>query len=356
MGKPINFKGVIKPVKLEENFVIVARAFAQDDHISAFTKAVILDIQSRSENWETNCGTIMKNKKVGRNKAQSVLSEGMKAGYIYAHRPRTDKGTLENVTYHISTCVNSLRSFVVEKGWETEESYDLKHQGLKIQGVDNHEPKIGGVVETDDYIQNGITPLSSGHEPANQDPVNQGLDLRGNKRKEGNKKKNKQKASRAGISFCSQPEPKDLSLTDFDAFLSSYEQTLVAAARTARIEGIASARATWVRLSEDDKVACRGALPRYGERLKADGWRAPQSISSFLRNGWRDFVPSAADKAREKAKAEELQVMALAIDINRNQFDQARKWWPKMEDVPQSIIAKAREYARVEFGYEPRAA
>ncbi len=130
MGKPAGFKGVIKPVNWGLNFVIVPREFAQDMTISPFTKAVLLDVQSRSENWETNSSTIMHNYKVGRNKARSVLSEGMRAGYVYAHHSRDARERILPITYHFSTCRRTLREFVVGNGWETEESYALKIQAL----------------------------------------------------------------------------------------------------------------------------------------------------------------------------------------------------------------------------------
>jgi len=132
MGKPAGFKGVIKPVNRGKNFVIVPRAFAQDMTISPFAKAVLLEVQSRSENWETNSGTIMHNYKVGRNKARSVLSEAMRAGYVYAHHSRDARERICPITYHFSTCPRSLREFVVGNGWETEESYALKIQAILL--------------------------------------------------------------------------------------------------------------------------------------------------------------------------------------------------------------------------------
>ena len=147
MGKPAGFKGVIKPVNWGLNFVIVTREFAQDMTISPFTKAVLLDVQSRSENWETNSSTIMHNYKVGRNKARSVLSEGMRAGYVYAHHSRDARERILPITYHFSTCRRALREFVVGNGWETEESYPLKIQALEEEegpGTEKQGPGFPG--------------------------------------------------------------------------------------------------------------------------------------------------------------------------------------------------------------------
>lgn len=165
-GKPIDFQGVIKPVNLEKDFVIVSREFAQDRTISPFTKDAILDVQSRSEDWETNVGSIMHNFGVGRNKARSVLSEGQAAGYIYAHIPRVaGVGRFDKTTYHFCTCRRSLRDFVIGNGWETPESYALKIQAMA------QAPKIGALVQA----------------PKNQAPVNQAPELRGNERRDATK-------------------------------------------------------------------------------------------------------------------------------------------------------------------------
>ena len=145
MGKPAGFKGVIKPVNWGLNFVIVTREFAQDMTISPFTKAVLLDVQSRSENWETNSSTIMHNYKVGRNKARSVLSEGMRAGYVYAHHSRDARERILPITYHFSTCRRTLREFVVGNGWETEESYLESMKKQALEGKKGQEPKSRGL-------------------------------------------------------------------------------------------------------------------------------------------------------------------------------------------------------------------
>lgn len=140
--KPRGFCGVVKSLRWDKNYTIVPNEFAQDHSISAFTRSVILDIASRDSAWETTVGAIMHNFSVGRDKARSILSEGQRAGYIYVHKTRNRKTQIDCVTYHISTSKESLKEFVLCKGWENEESYGLKIQGLgNDKKTENPDPE-----------------------------------------------------------------------------------------------------------------------------------------------------------------------------------------------------------------------
>ena len=354
MGKPAGFKGVIKPINQGENFVIVPRGFAQDMTISPFAKAVLLEVQSRSENWETNSSTIMHNYKVGRNKARSVLSEGMRAGYVYAHHSRDVRERILPVTYHFSTCRRTLREFVVGKGWETEESYALKFQALG-EG-EFQAPKSRGL----DF---------------------RGLEMRHNEKKRIDKRRDDEKEAASGFSH-SEPPSFDAFLSarkggkaaagekiqvtggdaDFDAFVTDYKKGAAAASgKQVPAGGKSSAKHSFYRLSPEERVMAREAMQSYFGALKKEGWgRSPQSVSKFLHEGWRDFVPSTADKARAAAKAAadeaSNQIRCVAMDINNHRHEFAKRWWPNPEDVPADIREKAVAHAVKEYLYEPSAA
>ena len=354
MGKPAGFKGVIKPVNWGENFVIVPRAFAQDMTISPFAKAVLLEVQSRSENWETNASTIMHNYKVGRNKARSVLSEGMRAGYVYAHHSRDARERILPVTYHFSTCRRTLREFVVGNGWETEESYALKNQALGEEEGPGPEKQGPGFPGPGDEIQ----------------------------RKERiDEKTEDEKEAASGFSH-SEPLSFDAFLSarkggkaaggeriqvtggdaDFDAFVTDYKKGAAAASgKQVPAGGESSAKHSFYRLSPEERVMAREAMQSYFGALKKEGWgRSPQSVSKFLHEGWRDFVPSTADKARAAAKAAadeaSNQIRCVAMDINNHRHEFAKRWWPNPEDVPADIREKAMAHAINEYLYEPSAA
>ena len=288
MGKPAGFKGVIKPVNWGLNFVIVTREFAQDMTISPFTKAVLLDVQSPSENWETNSSTIMHNYKVGRNKARSVLSEGMRAGYVYAHHSRDARERILPITYHFSTCRRTLREFVVGNGWETEESYleSMKKQALEGEegpGTEKQGPgfpgpgdetqrkeRIDEKREDEKEAANGL----SHSEPEQEKAVEShtpSFDAFLSARKGG-------KAA-AGENI--QVPGGD---ADFDAFLSDYKK----GAPGAPAGGIASARATFYKLSPEERLQMRAAmrqLLRHAEEREAGARRNVFQSSCSMAGG-----------------------------------------------------------------------
>lgn len=340
MGKPAGFKGVIKPVNWGENFVIVPRAFAQDMTISPFTKAVLLEVQSRSENWETNASTIMHNYKVGRNKARLVLSEGMRAGYVYAHHSRDARERILPITYHVSTCRRSLREFVVGNGWETEESYALKSQALAEDEGPGPEKQWPGFPGPGDETQ---------------------------RKKRINERREDEKEAASGFSH-SEPPSFDAFLSalkggeaaagekiqvpggdaDFDAFLADYKK----GAPGAPAGGEASARARFYKLSPEERVQMRSAMINYSGTLKKEKWRNPQSISKFVFDGWRDFVPPPVDEAKKAANELQKQIRCVAMDINEHRHLLAKKWWERPEDVPADIREKAMAHAVTEYLYE----
>ena len=354
MGKPAGFKGVIKPVKWGLNFVIVPREFAQDMTISPFTKAVLLDVQSRSEDWETNSSTIMQNYKVGRNKARSVLSEGMRAGYVYAHHSRDARERILPITYHFSTCRRTLREFVVGNGWETEESYALKIQALGEEegpGTEKQGPGFPGpgdetqrkerIDEKREDEKEAASGLSHS-EPEQEKAVEShtsSFDAFFSARKGG------KAAAREKI----QVPGGD---ADFDAFLSDYKK----GAPGAPAGGEASARARFYKLSPDERHQLRASMTAYFGALRKEKWRTPQSVSKFVFDGWRDFVPPAVDSAKEAADEPQNQIRCVAMDINENRHLLAKRWWGSPEDVPADIREKAMAHAIKEYLYEPSAA
>jgi hypothetical protein len=305
---------------------------------------VLLEVQSRSENWETNSSTIMHNYKVGRNKARSVLSEGMRAGYVYAHHGRDVRERILPITYHFSTCRRSLREFVVGNGWETEESYALKFQALgegESPGPEKQGPGFPG--------------------PGDETQRKKRIDER----------RDDEKEAASGFSH-SEPPSFDAFLSahkgrnaaagekiqvpggdaDFDAFLSDYKK----GAPGAPAGGETSAKATFFKLSPEERLQLRGAMGSYFGTLKKEKWRTPQSVSKFVFDGWRDFVPPPVDEAKEAADELQNQIRCVAMDINNHQHKLAAKWWERPEDVPADIREKAVAHAVKEYLYEPSAA
>ena len=82
----------------------------------------------------------------------------------------------------------------------------------------------------------------------------------------------------------------------------------------------------------------------------------PQTISSFMRTGRRDFVPSETDKEQEAAAIEVRKIQSVALDINNSRHDRAKTWWPTPQDIPADIYRKGMEYAEQNFNYERKSA
>ena len=362
MGKPAGFKGVIKPVNWGENFVIVPRAFAQDMTISPFTKAVLLDVQSHSEDWETNVGSIMHNYDVGRDKARSVLTEGQRAGYVYMHQNRNLKVQIDTVTYHFSTCRRTLKEFVIGNGWETEESYALKIQALGQTAAALKPKPLGQRGKRQTKALKNQAPAFAELAPENLGPENLGTSFERQRNKRENERKEEKEAASAtpsGIFFRDFEKEKgdEDTSSSFDAFLSDYKKGVAAAAgRDVPAGGEASARARFCKLTASERAQLRESMARYFGELKKDKWRTPQQVSKFVFDGWQDFLPKAADKAKAAAKVEHDQIRCVAMDINNSQHSMAKRWWERAEDVPPEIHERAVAYAMQHFDYKPQVA
>jgi len=144
----------------------------------------------------------------------------------------------------------------------------------------------------------------------------------------------------------------------FDAFLSEYKGGVARAGAHHAVPagGEASAKATWVKLTPEQQAEARAAMRKYFDAIRADPWRTPQSISAFMFQGRRDFAPSEADKVQEAAALEARQIKYVALDINSNQHERAKTWWPTPQDVPPEIYRKGLEFAVREFNYERKSA
>jgi hypothetical protein len=344
MSKRIDFKGVIKPLRWDKDFVIVSRTFAQDRNISPFTKAVILDVQSRDESWETNAGAIIANYDVGRDKARAVLSEGQREGYVYGHAVRNAKGQADGTTYHISTCKRALRAFVVENGWETEQRYDeklqalknqapvqgLKNQALVNQALENQElvsegnerkdltkgekelknpltPKGGTVGATEDPpLKNTSTVGAASTVKSEVEPATSGARARFN-RKEKSKKEchstrlNLKTKPQKGSPLAAKRQANKLSdaETGYQAFCEAYKASVRAAGRTGGVAGLAQGRKAWLALDEGKRAERLRAIAGYEKHLKRpqNQFKQPQHISTFINSGWEDFAEAGQSQA-----------------------------------------------------------
>lgn len=117
--------GVIKPVRWDQEFVIVSNEFARSRVMSPFTKAVLLEIISNAEAWETTIGGIMATQDCGRDKARAVVREGQQDGFVYCHEQRNGLMQIVGCTYHVSGCRRALTAFIEKNGWETPEPENL---------------------------------------------------------------------------------------------------------------------------------------------------------------------------------------------------------------------------------------
>ena len=111
-----------------------------------------------------------------------------------------------------------------------------------------------------------------------------------------------------------------------------------------------------MRLTPEQRAEARAAMQKYFGVIQAEPWRCPQSVSAFMVHGRRDFAPSEADKVQEAAAIEEQQIKSVALDINNNQYERAKAWWPTPQDVPAEIYKKGLDYAVQNYNYERKSA
>lgn len=312
MSRQRHPNSVIKPIGMDKDFVMVSREFAQDHSISHFTRSVILDISSRSEDYETNVATIMTNFKVGRDKAEGALREGVAAGYIHVRRETDDKGRFCGSTYHISNSKAHLRIFVESQGWNI--------HALKKQGPDIHALK-------------------------NQAVVNQAVDSSHNYRREGTKEETELKltsetsSDRVGETHHQVnevPKTKPKKVRTKNAYTEEFDKCWLAFPARHRMSK-PDAFKSWVFQGCIANVdAVMAGIEAYKLQLRKDG--TPDDKVKHMQ-GWltgRRWEGYAVSVEAER----ESQIKALALDWqegHRDELQYARKWWLAWRNVPQML-------------------
>ncbi len=336
---------IIKPLHWDANFMIIPNDFARDRSISDFTRTVILDICSRSENWETNVATIMKNFGVGRDRARAVLADGQKAGYIHAVKTKDEHGRHTGTINYISTSREELAKFVSRElhslNVQGLENHSLEVQGLEVQGlVQTPQLKKEGTKEKKEpNIAQQAAPsadlVKACQEPPHAFPTTE--------------------AASATVAGKRKRAPATRGSAEFEAAWAAYKS-----ASTREPGSKPKALAQFVKLSAADQALVPAAIQIYRAKCVATSYgrgehRHMADMNRFFTDFFRqcaDEVAPANDPAAEAAEI--LDDARHAVEYNEWKYAQ-RRGWNCIADFPAWVISKLSQILGVDIsqGYIP---
>ena len=288
--------------------------------------------------------TLMKNTGYSNKSVARHISEAVAAGLLLIKRMHNDRGWVYGTHYHPAfpahaTLKNEANGLDVHS--TPRHAEPLKNEQKEALDVHSTPRDAGLSVDL-----SSLSVESTRHNSPNNCP----------------KEKEAKPATPDGVFFSTDKSQDEIRLenvsSSFDAFLSEYKGGIARAGAQHAVPagGEASAKAIWVKLTPEQQAEARAAMQKYFGVIRAEPWRMPKTISSFMATGRRDFAPSETDKAQEAAALEARQIQHVALDINNNRHERAKTWWPTPKDIPAEIYQKGLEFAVREFNYERKSA
>ena len=327
-------------------YTVLPNPLLQDERLTWEQRGMLADMLSRKEDFEVSVSGLAKMGGHARRKIYAMMAKPIELGYMVrtAVKSARVKGKFDVILYEVYSLDSDARgklSTVFQNDTRSAEENDapcIKMEHGPCSQMEHNESNQGKVIkEAVPASPSGVSLENADKEESHSGVADAFLSSRLGR------------APRAGEKI---QVRENAGIGDFDAFLADYRK----GAPGAPAGGEASAKASFDKLSPEERVQLRTAMVSYFSTLGKEDWRNPQSISKFLHNGWRDFVPPPVDAAKEAANELQSQIRCVAMDINDHQHKLAAKWWPRPEDVPADIREKALAHAEKEYLYDPRAA
>lgn len=121
--------------KKRNNYTTLDNRLLQDSTLSFEARGLASSLLSRPDNWDINVSAICKEGGIGREKANRIITELIKAGYMYRSQSRTSGKFGKNVLF-ISDEKDYLLTEVIEKEQlspQSEKPYTVKPQTVNPQ-------------------------------------------------------------------------------------------------------------------------------------------------------------------------------------------------------------------------------
>ena len=121
--------------KKRNNYTTLDNRLLQDSTLSFEARGLASSLLSRPDNWDINISAICKEGGIGREKANRIITELIKAGYMYRSQSRTSGKFGKNVLF-ISDEKDYLLTEVIEKEQlppQSEKPYTVKPQTVNPQ-------------------------------------------------------------------------------------------------------------------------------------------------------------------------------------------------------------------------------
>lgn len=106
-------KSILKKKK-KNNYTSISNDLLQDTSLSFEARGLAASLLSRPDDWEINVAALMMEGKIGRDKANKIIQELIKAGYMYKSQSRTSGKFGKNILY-ISDEKDYLFEEIIEK-------------------------------------------------------------------------------------------------------------------------------------------------------------------------------------------------------------------------------------------------
>jgi hypothetical protein len=132
----------------------------------------------------------------------------------------------------------------------------------------------------------------------------------------------------------------------YAAFVAAYRSL----PRSSQAGGLSDGRKVWLSLSAAERAYRLAALNAYADNLRTEDFKQPQHIDSFLDGGWEDFAKAEPTPVElSPQEVERNQTVAVAIDLQKQEWCHGKKWWSSISEVPAAIIRAAQNLARAEW-------
>ena len=144
-------KSILKK-KVKNNYTRISNDFLQDDSISFEAKGLGASLLSRPEDWEINISALMTEGNIGRDKANKIIQELIKAGYMYKSQSRTSGKFSRNVLF-----ISDEKDYLFEEVIEKERSSPLTEKTATVKSVTGEPLTVNPEQQTKDYTNTNKT-------------------------------------------------------------------------------------------------------------------------------------------------------------------------------------------------------
>lgn len=157
-------KSILKKKK-KNNYTSISNDFLQDNSISFEARGLAASLLSRPEDWEINISALMTEGNIGRDKANKIIQELIKAGYMYKSQSRTSGKFSRNILF-----ISDEKDYLFEEVIEKERVSPLTEKTAMVKSVTGEPLTANPEQQTKDYTNTIKTNTTTKKEKSSSSP------------------------------------------------------------------------------------------------------------------------------------------------------------------------------------------